>query len=91
MHSHAHTHTHTHAHTHTHTHTCISAHKAHKLPVHCAKGFANFSASIAMLPPTCQIGIANLYTLLLYISGAEKISTVQEAADMIAQQVSSKA
>jgi len=44
-----------------------------------------------MLPPTCQIGIANLYTLLLYISGAEKISTVQEAADMIAQQVSSKA
>jgi hypothetical protein len=26
----------------------------HKLPVHSAKSFANFSASLAMLPLTCQ-------------------------------------
>jgi hypothetical protein len=29
------------------------AQSTHKLPVHSAKGFANFSASLAMLPPTC--------------------------------------
>jgi hypothetical protein len=29
------------------------AQSTHKLPVHSAKGFANFSALLAMLPPTC--------------------------------------
>jgi len=53
-HTHIHTYTHTHKHTHTHTHTHMykRAQSIHKLPVHSAKGFANFSASLAMLPPT---------------------------------------
>ena len=51
---HTHTHACTHAHTHTHTHMYKRAQSTHnKLPVHSAKGFANFSASLAMLPPTC--------------------------------------
>jgi uncharacterized protein YchJ len=29
------------------------AQSTHKLPVHSAKGFVNFSASLAILPPTC--------------------------------------
>ena len=60
-HTHARTHTRTHAHSHTytythktHTHMYKRAQSTHKLPVHSAKGFANFSASLAMLPPTCQ-------------------------------------
>ena len=60
--THARTHTHTHTQTHTHTYTHIHTHahmykraqSTHKLPVHSAKGFANFSASLAMLPPTCH-------------------------------------
>ena len=78
--AHTHTYTHTYTHTHTHTHTCISAHKAHtcykraqsthKLPVHSAKGFANFSASLAMLPPTClslvRTIILNLFFTYIY-------------------------
>ena len=54
-HTQAHTHarTHTYTHTHTHTHMYKRAQSTHKLPVHSAKGFANFSASLAMLPPTC--------------------------------------
>ena len=61
----AHTHTHTHTHTHIHIHTQTRTHthmykrvqSTHKLPVHSAKGFANFSASLAMLPPTCHVYI----------------------------------
>jgi len=63
-HAHIHTHKHartlartyarTHTHTHTHTHMYKRAQSTHKLPVHSAKGFANFSASLAMLPPTCH-------------------------------------
>ena len=34
----------------------------HKLPVHSAKGFANFSASLAMLPPTCLHKLGNAKT-----------------------------
>ena len=52
--AHTHTHTHTYTHTHTHTHMYKRAQSTHKLPVHSAKGFANFSASLAMLPPTCH-------------------------------------
>ena len=59
--THAHTNTHTHTHTHTlkntHTHMSKRAKSTHKLPVHSAKGFANFSASLAMLPPTCPSGV----------------------------------
>ena len=51
--THARTHTYTHTHTHTHTHMYKRPQSTHKLPVHSAKGFANFSASLAMLPPTC--------------------------------------
>jgi hypothetical protein len=32
------------------------AQSTHKLSVHSAKGFANFSASLAMLPHTCLFG-----------------------------------
>jgi len=58
--THARTHTHTHTHTRTRTHAHTQTHmyiaqSTHKLPVHSAKGFANFSASLAMLPPTCQL------------------------------------
>ena len=49
----AYTHAHTHTHTNTHTHMYKRAQSTHKLPVHSAKGFANFSAPLAMLPPTC--------------------------------------
>jgi len=49
--THAHTHAHTYTHTHTHTHMYKRAQSTHKLPIHSAKGFANFSASLAMLPP----------------------------------------
>jgi hypothetical protein len=31
------------------------AQSTHKLPVHSAKGFAKFSASLAMFPPTCPL------------------------------------
>jgi len=57
--THAHTRTHarTHTHTHRHTHMYKRAQSTHKLPVHSAKGFANFSASLAMLPPTCLWGL----------------------------------
>ena len=48
----------------------------HKLPVHSAKGFANFSASLAMLPPTCQPGFVNLIrSLPLVISPFHKTCT----------------
>ena len=75
-HTHTHTHTHTHIHIHIHTHTNTHMYKraqsTHKLPVHSAKGFANFSASLAMLPPTClhpfnvrPSQIAQAYTSIL--------------------------
>jgi len=46
-HAHTHAHTHTRTHTHAHTHMYKRAQSTHKLPVHSAKGFANFSASLA--------------------------------------------
>jgi len=55
MHALTHAHTHAHTYTHTHTHMYKRAQSTHKLPVHSAKGFANFSASLAMLPPTCRL------------------------------------
>ena len=54
-HTYTHTHIHMHIHTHKHTHMYKRAQSTHKLPVHSAKGFANFSASLAMLPPTCRL------------------------------------
>jgi hypothetical protein len=71
-HTHAHTHTytytHTNTHTYTHTHMYKRAQSTHKLPVHSAKGFANFSASLAMLPPTCHIYASSLSTFHIYAS-----------------------
>jgi len=43
------------------------AQSTHKLPVHSAKGFANFSASLAMLPPTCHSS-AGCYSTLNFPS-----------------------
>jgi hypothetical protein len=41
----------------------MRAQSTHKLPVHSAKGFANFSASLAMLPPTCPLRMEGNYTI----------------------------
>ena len=57
--------THTHTHTLTHTHMYKRAQSTHKLPVHSAKGFANFSASLAMLPPTCPLEFPHLFISLV--------------------------
>jgi len=62
MHAHTSTHTHIHTHKHTQTHMYKRAQNTHKLPVHTAKGFANFSASLTMLPPTCLL-ISSYYAL----------------------------
>jgi hypothetical protein len=49
------------------------AQSTQKLPVHSAKGFANFSASLAMLPPTCLF-LSEL--MELFVAGRD-----QSAAD----------
>ena len=65
---HTRTHTRTHTHTHIHTHMYKRAQSTHKLPVHSAKGFAsNFSASLAMLPPTCSLVFPGDTTGTLYL------------------------
>ena len=89
--AHTHTYTHTYTHTHTHTHTCISAHKAHtcykraqsthKLPVHSAKGFANFSASLTMLPPTCSYFFSSIFSLKFSIIGKKLAVTRKILSD----------
>ena len=42
------------------------AQSTHMLPVHSAKGFANFSASLAMLPPTCHCLRSHCDSLVLF-------------------------
>jgi hypothetical protein len=49
------------------------AQSTYKLPVHSAKGFANFSASLAMLPPACLV-LSELMDL--FVAGRD-----QSAAD----------
>jgi len=73
------TYTHTHTHTQTHTHMYKRAQSTRKLPVHSAKGFANFSASLAMLPPTCHVSVPNIYDtssptyLILFLKVISKV------------------
>jgi hypothetical protein len=77
-HTHTHTHTHkpAHKHTHTHTHTHKRARTHTEVAIHSAKGFANFSASLATLPRTClhrsepcQVAICMLLAMInLYSS-----------------------
>jgi hypothetical protein len=56
----------------------MRAQSTHKLPVHSTKGFANFSASLAMLSPTCLSELMDLFVAVRDQSATDQPNNLAE-------------